>query len=378
LLFNKENIVTTIYRRIWSLIIISLTFYSFNCDVETEIDKDNKVKIGIINPGVGSLRGFADLVENEVFNIDQLQFTAVSFRQAERDFLSVKKYIQERDDDLFVFRLIDGELNAENLFVRNTLSKHYNSVFKDTDGLFFLGGADFPPQVYDQKTSLLTNIHTPNRHNFELSFLFHLLGGSQDTTFVPLLSQKDNYILIGFCLGMQSINAATGGSMYQDIPTEIYNKNYVEDVLLLETDQLHQNYWQKLHPDNQMIRANFHKIVSIKPHAFFDDLLWQSNQTPSVYSSHHQAVKKPGLNIEIIATSLDNKIPEIIVHRKYKNVFGVQFHPEVSSLYDANGPSYKWFPEDTLKQSYYSFLHDHNSLSFHLKFWEKISRLFKE
>jgi len=177
---------------------------------------------------------------------------------------------------------------------------------------------------------------------------------------------------------MQSINVATGGSMYQDIPSDIYNKKYIEDVLLLNPDQLHQNYWQNLNPDNHMIWSNFHRIKQIKNHHFFDDILWQSNPTPCVYSSHHQAVKEPGRNIEIIAVSLDDKVPEIITHQRYRNVIGVQFHPEVSSLYHEDGESYKWFPDDSVRKSYYTYLQENNSLIFHLNLWEKIGNLFKE
>jgi putative glutamine amidotransferase len=175
---------------------------------------------------------------------------------------------------------------------------------------------------------------------------------------------------------MQTINMATGGSMYQDIPSELYQAKYVEDVLELESDQQHKNYWQNLFPDDQMIWSNFHSIRQVNNHHFFDDQLWKHNPTPVVYSSHHQSVKKTGLNIEIIATSMDEKVPEIIAHKIYKNVFGVQFHPEVSSLYHVNGTELKWFPDDSLRQTYYSHLQNSNSMYFHMKLWEKIEKLF--
>jgi putative glutamine amidotransferase len=358
-------------------IILLLLFTSFNCKPQKEVVDGKKVSIGIINPGVGSLRGFADLVENQVLNFRDLQFVAISYEKAERNYTRVKDYIEQRNDQLFRFHLVEGDLASDNLFMNNDLSDDFLKIFRDTDGLFFLGGTDFPPTIYKDKTSLLTNIVTPHRHYFELSFLFHLLGGSQDTSFTPLLSQNDSYVVIGFCLGMQSINVATGGSMYQDIPFDIYGARYVEDVLELDPDQQHQNYWQNLKPDDEMIWANFHRIKQINTHHIFDEL-WEENKTPYVYSSHHQAVKETGLNINIIATSMDNKVPEIINHELYDNVFGVQFHPEVSSLYDEHGRRLKWTPEDTLGKSYYSFLHENNSYRFHQKFWKNIGDTFSE
>ena len=365
-----------VIRILYRFIIICLIVSTFHCEAQRELEDTQKISIGIINPTVGSLRGFADLVENQVLEVRNMQFVAINYQIAERDYSKVREYIQDREDDLFQFHLIEGDLKVEDLFQKNVLSNQFDNIFKNTDGLFFLGGADFPPTIFGEKTSLLTGIRTPQRHYFELSFLFHLLGGRQDTTFVPLLEKRDDFVVIGFCLGMQSINVAAGGTMYQDIPLDLYDKKYVEDVLQLDSDQQHQNYWQNLIPDDQMIWSNFHKIKPKKNHHFFDDFLWQNNPTPSVYSSHHQAVKHPGLNIDIIATSLDGRVPEIIAHIKYQNVFGVQFHPEVSSLYHENGNYYKWFPDDTVKKSYNAYLRETKSLSFHLQLWEKIGKLF--
>jgi putative glutamine amidotransferase len=367
---NKSYVIMQI------IILVIFIVASFNCDKPKETDDGRIISIGIINPGVGSLRGFADLVENQILKIDDLQFVAICYEKAERDYSRVKNFIESRNDQLFRFQLIKGELKPEDLFKKNILSNQFRDIFNSTEGLFFLGGADFPPFAYNEKTSLLTNVITPYRHYIELSLLFHLLGGRQDSSFVPLLPEKENYVIIGFCLGMQSLNVATGGSMYQDIPFELYNKEYVEDVLKMDPDQQHQNYWQNLIPDNEMIWANFHRIKQISSHQIFDDQLWENNRTPYVYSSHHQAVKETGLNIKIIATSLDEKVPEIIIHKKFKNVFGVQFHPEVSSLYHENGIKLKWSLKDTREQNYYTYLKNRNSLNFHLDLWNNVGKLF--
>jgi putative glutamine amidotransferase len=356
-------------------LVILLIIVSFQCKLQKEIT-DERISIGIINPGVGSLRGFEDLIENDILNIENIQLIAICYEQAENNYSRVKDFIDSRDDQLFRFQLIKGELKPEDLYINNDLSDQFRKIVSETEGLFFLGGADVPPALYMEKTSLLTDIYTPHRHYFELSLLFHLLGGYQDTTFIPLLAKKSDYVVVGFCLGMQTINMATGGSMYQDIPSELYQAKYVEDVLELESDQQHKNYWQNLSPDDQMIWSNFHRIKQVNDHHFFDDRLWQNNPTPVVYSSHHQAVKKTGLNIEIIATSMDEKVPEIIAHTVYKNVLGVQYHPEVASLYHVDGNELKWFPDDTLRQTYHAYLQNRNSLYFHMKLWEKIGKLF--
>jgi hypothetical protein len=61
-------------------------------------------------------------------------------------------------------------------------------------------------------------ITDPHRHYLELSFLFHLLGGFQDESFLPLLEERPEYPVLGICLGMQSMNVATGGDMIRIFP----------------------------------------------------------------------------------------------------------------------------------------------------------------
>jgi putative glutamine amidotransferase len=74
---------------------------------------------------------------------------------------------------------------------------------------------------------------------------------------------------------------------------------------------------------------------------------------------------------------MDEKVAEVISHSTYKNVFGVQFHPEKSALYDVDSQPIKWFPEDSVRNTYYTFLEENNSLRFHKRLWEKIGELYQ-
>ncbi len=355
-----------------------LVLISFNsCKVEKKVTSEDHTLIAIVNPHVGSLVKFKSLIDNGILDIPNAQYLAVCYDQVERNIVAVENFINEQSNDLFRLEILSGALPHTDLFMENSLSKQFLKIFQKTEGIFFLGGADIPPTIYDQKTNLLSSITTPKRHLFELSFLFHLLGGSQDTSFNALLEMNKTYKVVGFCLGMQTMNVATGGTMHQDIPSNIYNLNYVEDVLAMDNNQRHLNYWQRLAPEDDMIWSNFHQIKSIKSHHFFNEDLWSGNSNPFVYSSHHQAVQSVGNNLDIIATSMDGKVVEIIIHNKYENVFGVQFHPEVSSLYLSDQKQYKWTPDDLVPKSYYEFLVKSNSLSFHKKFWQKVSSLYQ-
>lgn len=74
---------------------------------------------------------------------------------------------------------------------------------------------------------------------------------------------------------------------------------------------------------------HFHHI-EIAPSTMLDFGL---SENPFVTSVHHQSVKKTGKNFRVIATSPDKKVVEAISNIKFKNVYGVQFHPEFSTLY---------------------------------------------
>ena len=99
---------------------------------------------------------------------------------------------------------------------------------------------------------------------------------------------------------------------------------------------------------------------------------------PFIFSNHKQSPKDLGKGFNIAATSMDKKVIEAISHNKYKNVLGLQFHPEVCELYQINDKKYKINPNDTSLISYNEFLQNNNSLQFHKDYWKYFSELFKK
>ncbi|PKP18042.1 MAG: hypothetical protein CVU05_14385, partial [Bacteroidetes bacterium HGW-Bacteroidetes-21] len=67
-----------------------------------------------------------------------------------------------------------------------------------------------------------------------------------------------------------------------------------------------------------------------------------------VYSIHHQAAGKLPKTLTPMAWSSDKKVIEAVAHAKYKNVLGIQFHPEQSALYN---PQIKQFLNQGDKQT---------------------------
>lgn len=334
-----------------------------------------KKRIIMVHPNTLAFERFTNLIQNFIINIPAVHFNCVVYKDAKYNINRLKKFIGENNLKNFSLQEIQGNLNSENLFQENECSSQFYDLFKNSAGIIFLGGDDISPSIYEQKTDLLSSITDVGRHNFELSFLFHLLGGKQDDYFKPFLEEKPDYLVYGLCLGMQTMNIATGGTLYQDVPQDIYQLRFVEDVIDLGYEYMHKNYWYNLYPDSEILWANFHHIQFLPETSLLEELEIDENMQPQVYSSHHQAVKDLGKGLQIIATSLDGKVVEIIAHEKYKNVLGVQFHPEVWSIYDPEGPKYKQTPGDSVSLNYYERFEKEKSLGFHLKFWQHFSNI---
>jgi len=350
---------------------ISLSYYPENDNFE-----QGTTNIVLVNPNVRYLQSIIYLIENKIIDIPNLEITAIIYAQSINHFDDLNIFLEENDYSFIHLQRIGGELTLQNLFCKNPCTESFLKIFRNSDGILFLGGPDYSPAIYNHKTNLLTDITNPYRHYFEISFLFHLLGGSQDKNFQPFLDEKPDYVVYGFCLGMQTMNGATGGTMYQDIPSEIYGLKYVEDVLELDQNALHKNYWCNISGDDNLNWHNFHKLKFIENGFFGDEFDIDFSNPPLVCSSHHQAVNRIGMGLKIEATTLDGKVIEALSHHKYKNVLGVQFHPEISTLYTAESVKYKYAPQDTIMISEHSILKQNNSLQFHYKFWEYFSELF--
>jgi len=359
------------------LLFIVIAFSILFTDVYAQSKNENtgKTKIILVNPEVFYLKSLAYLTSNKIIDIKNLEYQAVFYTKNEISYDDAEKYINENNISYIKLKKVDGDLTKNNLFKENSCTKSFNDLFENSDGIIFLGGWDIPAVAFNQKTSLLAGIKTPNRHYFELSFLYHLLG-RENSKQKPLLKQKPDYVVFGICLGMQTMNVATGGDMYQDIPSDIYGLKYVEDVLALDKNKMHRNYWRNIDTDQDLNSHNFHKIKLVDNQFFKANFNLNKNSQPWVISSHHQAVNKIGKGFKVVATSLDGKVVEALHHEKYKNVFGVQFHPEFYTLHSEDSKKVKMNPNDKELMTEHEMLMKLGSYEFHVQYWKYFSRLF--
>jgi putative glutamine amidotransferase len=338
-------------------------------------DKD-KTYILLVNPTVRNIETINFLTENNLLKIDRrnVHFVGIYHIAQNYDFGETLHYIESNGLTGFHLHEVREALDEKELFKQNELTNPMEFLFSHSAGIIFFGGPDIPPAVYGEENTLSV-VTDPERHYFETTFLFHLLGGYQNEQFIPFLESDTDYLVTGFCLGLQTMNVATGGTLIQDIPAELYGATTPEATLKTGNENLHRNYWQEITDDPQLMGINFHP-VRFTEHPFFGkQVKVKKNSEPLVYSSHHQAVEKTGKGLEVTALSIDGNVVEGLAHNRYPHVFSVQFHPEVPALYK-DMEVRKFHPGDT-PQTYHRIL-GKESLKFHKNYWKYISKAVKK
>jgi putative glutamine amidotransferase len=381
-LFDQKNIILAkmeakmkIYRKlaqIFLLLFLGLSLIPGSLRSQTE-----EIRLTVFYPSVGTLRNLQALREKGYLNLPNLKVTGVHHLREMTNYEEARKYVRENGLDWFSFKTFSAEIGPENIFRTNGLTPELAEIIRNSDGLIFFGGPDIPPAVWGDRTSLLSVIEDPYRHYFELSAIFQLLGGYQDPAFKPLLAENPELPVLGICLGAQSLNVGTGGTLIQDIWSEVYGKNYVEDIIALGPDRWHNNPFIKLHPDLRLSGYNFHWIKLLPDGFFIKRLGFSQNDRPRILSSHHQAIKKLGQGFVVVATSPDGKIVEAIHHTRFINVLGIQFHPEHYRLWDPS-LQVRFRPEEA-PTSYWEILNSNPpSLDFQRKLWAWFSEAMKQ
>lgn len=292
--------------------------------------QNNITQIGFVNPTVRNIEKIVYFKEHGVFLFDSLLMTGYFHAANSAEIEKSEQYLADQHIDYIKIKTIQGKVSTDSLFVPNKWSRRFEEILNTSDGLIFFGGDDIPPAIYGEKTFITTEIIERVR-NWEISFMFHLIGGSQNQKVAPLLQQNSDFPIMGICLGMQIMNVAAGGSLYQDIPAQLYGVEFCEEIATMPTHQQHKNYLYGINNnDNKTSYIAFHPI-SIAPKSFLKALDYSDEIcVPSV---HHQAVKKLGMNLKETATSKDGKVVEAIEHIEFKNVYGIQFHIDFPGLF---------------------------------------------
>ncbi len=165
-------------------------------------------------------------------------------------------------------------------------------LYDRVDGILLPGGGDVQPALYHAEQHPATTRIVPERDEMELQ--------------LARWAVEDNRPLFGICRGHQVMNVALGGTLVQDIPSQI------------ETTLIHDQ--SDVKPRNEAIHE-----VTIDPTSYLGKLI--GKPVLRVNSLHHQSNEKPGEAIRFTAQAEDgiNEAMEVPGHRF---ALSVQWHPE--------------------------------------------------
>lgn len=157
--------------------------------------------------------------------------------------------------------------------------------------------ADIEPSHYGARRHRATEDADPARERTDFALLEHAFASGK-----PVLA---------ICYGIQSLNVFLGGTLVQDIPSELGNK------------VCHSPRHDEL-PGRGEAPDAMHG-VSLEPGRV---LTLSRAAQADVNSSHHQSVLRPGRGLLITARAADGVVEAVEWEDRSNWVVGVQWHPE--------------------------------------------------
>lgn len=171
------------------------------------------------------------------------------------------------------------------------------------DGIILAGGYDIDPMLYGEEPDTGLGYICPERDLYEIK-LTHAVYAADKS-------------ILGICRGIQVLNVAFGGTLYQDLPSLAGPVSHM----------------QKASPG-----VPFHTITMASDSQLYG-IFGSSARTNSF---HHQSVKEAAPGFRITAWAKDGVI-EGIENKNERFVLGVQWHPEKMIAYPAMRLLFKRF-----------------------------------
>jgi putative glutamine amidotransferase len=172
------------------------------------------------------------------------------------------------------------------------------AALEGIDGLMLTGGDDVAPARYGEETHAAVVEVEPERDEFEIALVRE--------------ARRRNLPIFAICRGIQVLNVACGGSLVQDIPSQVSGAlNHKLAVPPHQPFELAHEVW--IEDDSLLDRLMSERL--------------NDADTCEVNSRHHQAVKQVGSGLRVTATAPDGVI-EAIEDPAARFCLGVQWHPE--------------------------------------------------
>lgn len=173
-----------------------------------------------------------------------------------------------------------------------------NTWISICDGIMLTGGEDVDPSTYHEQP--YPQIRKTNRKRDDLEI--ELIQSAQ----------KKQLPILAICRGMSILNVTFGGTIFQDINTNIGNPIN------------HEQQAERAEPTHEVeidLNSRLYQIVS--------------RTNIRVNSMHHQAINMLAPSLKIVATTSDGVIEAVEGVNGQPFILGVQWHPEELASEDA-------------------------------------------
>jgi len=169
-------------------------------------------------------------------------------------------------------------------------------VAEALDGILLAGGNDISPMLYGENVLEECGDITPIRDDSEL--------------LLAKFAYKKSIPTLGICRGCQVINVAMGGTLYQDIPSQV--SRHHEKIIHSQ---------KTISPEHPIHRVNISKDSRLYDCFGKDSIM--------VNSLHHQAAKKVPPSLLASALAEDGLVEAVEGVAMDRFFLGVQWHPEM-------------------------------------------------
>jgi len=198
---------------------------------------------------------------------------------------SVAHWVMSRDVLVFMVPTVDKDGLLHRSEVR--LADYARAL----DALVLQGGADVSPSTYGETALAPEWAGDRLRDVYEIELVHEFVEAGK-----PVL---------GICRGAQLINVAFGGTLYQDIPSQLAESQvHVTDAYEKHRHDI------RFEPGSGLARLS------------------RGVEKPAVTSIHHQSIKALGRGLRVEAWSEPDGVVEAIRANGKSYVFAVQWHPE--------------------------------------------------
>lgn len=188
------------------------------------------------------------------------------------------------------------------------------AILEKVDGVLMIGGEDIDPHYYGEAALPEMGSINARRDTFDLA--------------LARMAVRARKPLMGICRGIQAINVAFGGSLWQDIPSQQPLSQIRHKVADGESP--------------------FHDIT-VASGSVLARLVGSGRMRANSY--HHQAVKKVAPGFVVTATAPDGVVEAFERFSGGDRILAVQFHPE--KMFEAGDasflPVFEWLIQESRK-----------------------------